>query len=143
MSKENVESLRIWAAAWEARPGGGPLVDRRTGQAVTSHFDPEVEYEDGTLPDHAEETYQGIEGVVRATERWAEPFQELTVELERIVGAGDCLVSIHTFRARAKHTGIEFDEPLAILWRFRNRRVMYFRSFREPGEALEAAGLSE
>ena len=95
----------------------------------------------GSCPTMLRRRIKASRGVVRATERWAEPFQELTVELERIVGAGDCLVSIHTFRARAKHTGIEFDEPLAILWRFRNGPVIYFRSFREPGEALEAAGL--
>ena len=143
MSEENVEGLRSWAAEWQAVPNGGPLVNRQTGEPVTSHLDPQVVYEDGTLPDHAQETYYGIEGVVRATERWTEPFEELTVELERIVGSGDCLVSIHSLRARARHTGIEFDEPLAILWRFRDGRVIYFRSFREPGEALEAAGLSE
>ena len=108
-----------------------------------SLLDPEVIYEDTTLPDHAGETYRGHEGVIRATERWAEPYEELTGELERIVGTGDCLVSIHRFRARAQHTGIEFDEPLAYLWRFRDGKVIYFRSFRDPAKALEAAGLRE
>jgi ketosteroid isomerase-like protein len=140
MSQENVEFLRTWAAAWKARPEGGPLVNPHTGEAVTSHLDPQVVYEDAALPDHARETYYGIEGVVRATERWVEPSEELTVDLERIVGTGDCLVSIHSFRARARYTGIEFDEPLAILWRFRDGRVIYFRSFRDIDEALEAAG---
>ena len=143
MSQENVEALRSWASAWETRPGGGPLVNRHTGEAVTSYLDPGVLYEDGILPDHAHETYRGIDGVVRATERWAEPFEELTVELERIVGTSDCLVSIHNFKARARHTGLEFEEPLAILWRFRDGKVTYFRSFRDADEALEAAGLSE
>jgi ketosteroid isomerase-like protein len=75
MSQENIEALRGWASAWEARRGGGPLVNRHTGDAV--------------------------------------------------------------------HTSIEFDEPLAILWRFRDGRVIYLRSFRDPDEALEAAALSE
>ena len=143
MSQEDVESIRAWAAAWETRPGGGPLVDRHTGEAVTSHLDPDVTYEDASLPDHAEETYKGIRGVIRATERWAEAFEELTVDLERIVGTDDPLVSIHRFRARARHTGIAFDEPLAILWRFRDGRVIYFRSFRNLADALKAAGLSD
>src|SRR3954470_4159946 len=38
MSQENVENLQSWAAAWTARPEGGPLVDRHTGEAVTSHL---------------------------------------------------------------------------------------------------------
>ena len=94
-------------------------------------------------PDHSGETYHGHKGVIRATERWTEPFEEMTVDLERIVGTGDCLVSIHRWRAKARHTGIEFDQPLAYLWRFRDGKVIYFRSFRGPEEALEAAGLSE
>ena len=143
MSRESVESLRRWAKAWTANPGKGPLLDRDTGQPVTSHFDPGVVYEDGSIPDHAAETYRGVDGVVRATERWTEPCEEVSVDLERIVGTGDCVVSIHRFRARARHTGIEFDEPLAILWRFTNGKIGYFRSFRTPDEALEAAGLAE
>ena len=125
-------------------PAGGSLLDRDGREAdLVSNFDPEVTYEDSDLPDHIGETYHGRQGVVRATERWGEPFEEMTVDLVRIVGTGDCLVSIHRWRARARHTGIAFDEPLAIVWKFRDRKVIHFRSFRDPDEALEAAGLSE
>jgi ketosteroid isomerase-like protein len=143
MPQENVEILRTWAAALEANPGKGPLVSRHTGEAVVSQFDPEVVYEDTNWPDHAAETYRGIDAVVRATERWTEPYERLTLELQRIVGTGDCLVSIHRLQATARQTGIEFDEPHAILWRFRGGKVIYFRSFRDPNEAVEVAGLSE
>ena len=125
-------------------PAGGPLLDRGGGEVdLVSNFDPEVTYEDMDLPDHIGEAYHGREGVIRATERWVEPFDEMSVDLERIVGTGDCLVSIHRWRARARHTGIAFDEPLAIVWKFRDGKVIHFRSFRDPDEALEAAGLSE
>lgn len=124
-------------------PEGGPLVDRNSGVAdLVSHFDPEVTYEDTALPDHAGETYRGVDGIIRATERWVEPFEEMTIDLERIVGTGDRLVSIHRWRARARRTGIAFDEPLAIAWTFRRGKVIHFRSFRDPDEALEEAGLS-
>jgi ketosteroid isomerase-like protein len=63
--------------------------------------------------------------------------------LERIVGTGDRLVSIHRLRAAAKHTGIKFDEPIAYLWAFRKGRVVRLQGFRRPAEALEAAGLEE
>ena len=123
--------------------GGGALRDRNTGQTLLTHLHPEVTYEDTALPDHIGETYHGHEGVIRATERWFEPFEELKVDLERIAGTGDRLVSIHRFRARARHTGIEFDEPLAIAWTFQDGKVIHFRSFRDPAAALEAAGLSQ
>jgi ketosteroid isomerase-like protein len=141
MSEENVENLRQFLEA-----ASGPLMTAvaawKRGEGI-SLLDPEVTYEDTTLPDHVGETYRGHEGVIRATERWAEPFEELTAGLEQIVGAGDRLVSIHRIRAKARHTGIEFDAPLAYLWTFRDGRIIHLKSYRDRSEALEAAGLSE
>src|SRR3954471_1240441 len=121
MSQENVESLRAYWEKWnqgEADP--------------SSLLDPEVVYEDSNLPDHTGEAYRGHAGVARATERWLEPFENLTVELERIVGSGDRLVSIHHAKATARHTGIELEGPLAYFYEFREGKVIYFRSFRDP-----------
>jgi ketosteroid isomerase-like protein len=108
-----------------------------------SLLDPEVAYEDTTLPDHVGETYRGHEGVARATARWAEPYETFSMKLERIVGAGDQLVSIHRGRGRARYTGIEAEGPVAYLWTFRGGKIIRFESFRDPDEALKAAGLSE
>jgi Ketosteroid isomerase-related protein len=105
-------------------------------------LDPNVVYEDANLPDHIGEAYRGHEGVLRAAERWVDASSE-TIELERIVGSGDRLVSIHRSRSTARHTGIEFKEPLAYTWTFRDGKIIHFRSFRDPEEALEAAGLRE
>jgi ketosteroid isomerase-like protein len=141
MSQENVENLRAFLEA-----ASGPIataVAAWKGGEALSLLGPEVTYKDTTLPDHVGETYRGHEGVIRATERWAEPYEELTVELEHVVGAGDQLVSIHRVRAKARHTGIEFEAPLAYLWIFRDGKVTHFQSFVRPQEALEAAGLRE
>jgi ketosteroid isomerase-like protein len=67
----------------------------------------------------------------------------MTIELEEILGSGDRLVSIHRVSGKAGHTGIEFSGPVAYQWTFRNGKVIHFQSFRDPSEALEAAGLSE
>ena len=131
MSQENIENLRVFWEKWNR------------GEADFSLLDPEVVYEDSNLPDHAGEAYRGHEGVARATERWLEPFEGLTAELVRIVGSGDRLVSIHDVKATARHTGIEIEGPLAYSYEFRNGKIIHFRSFRDPDQALEAAGLSE
>src|SRR6266513_2682039 len=104
MSRENVENLRALLEAWDIRY----LEAWKRGEADVSLLDPEVTYETRSCPTMVGETYRGHEGVIRATERWIEPYEDLTIELERIVGAGDRLVSVHRFRARARHTGIEF-----------------------------------
>jgi ketosteroid isomerase-like protein len=141
MSQESVEKLRAFLETWDVR---ATLQAWRHGEAdVLSLFDPEVTYEDTILPDHVGETYRGHEGIVRATERWIEPFEGITIELEQIVGEGDRLVSIQRGRGRAKHTGIEFEMPYAYFWTFRNGKVIHLRSYDDPAEALEAAGLSE
>jgi len=74
-------------------------------------------------------------------ESWSEPYEEMTNELQRIVGSGDCLVAIHRFRARARHTGIEFDQPSAYVYTFRDGKIIRIQGFWNPGEALAAAGL--
>jgi ketosteroid isomerase-like protein len=100
MSQENVEALRSFWETWN------------TSEAPDmSLLDPDVTYEDTVLPDHIGETYRGPEGVARAVARWFEPFAKITISLERIVGDGDRLVSVHRWRAKAKHTGIEFENP--------------------------------
>ena len=78
-----------------------------------SLLDPDVAYEDTTLPDHIGEEYRGHEGIARAAERWLDAYESLTIELERIVGTGDRLVSIHRARSKARYTGIEEEGPLA------------------------------
>jgi ketosteroid isomerase-like protein len=143
MSQENVESLRAFLEPW-GREAWTPEAWDHGGVIDMSFLDPDVVYEDENLPDHVGEAYRGHEGIVRAAKRWLGPFEWLLVELEKIVDAGDDrLVSIHRGRSKARHSGIEFDEPVAYLWTFRDGKVIHFRSFRQPGEALEAAGLRE
>ena len=141
MSQENVEKLRRFLETWDPQTD---LEAWKRGETLDlSLIDAEVAYEDTALPDHVGETYHGYEGIVRATERWLEPFESLTVALERIVGTGERLVSIHRVQMKARHTGIEFEGPLAYMWTFRDGKVIHLKSYLEPAEALEAAGLSE
>jgi ketosteroid isomerase-like protein len=141
MSQENVEKLRGFLEAWDPEADVGAW--RRGETLDLSLIDPEVAYEDTILPDHVGETYHGYEGLARATERWLEPFESLTVSFERIVGTGERLVSIHRVQMKARHTGIEFEGALAYVWTFRDEKVIHLKSYWEPAEALEAAGLRE
>jgi ketosteroid isomerase-like protein len=62
---------------------------------------------------------------------------------ERVVDGGDRFVSIHRVRAMASHIGIESETPLAYFWTFQHGKVVHPRSYWDPSDALEAAGLSE
>jgi ketosteroid isomerase-like protein len=63
--------------------------------------------------------------------------------VERIIGTGDRLVSIMRGRATMRYTGIEGEWTLANALTFREGRIVHCRVFREPDDALEAAGLRE
>src|SRR6266550_2820305 len=129
MSQENVERLRAFWERWT--PGEPPDL---------SFLDPDFTYEDTILPDHVGETYRGQEGLLRALDRWLEVWEELTIDLDEIIGSGDRLVSVHTSRGKMRHTGIEFVSPLAYAWTLRGERVVHLKSFLSKQEALEAVG---
>lgn len=132
MSQQNVDIVR---KVWDAWSVGDP--------AALSLLDPEVLYEDDMLPDHAGETYRGIEGVLKAWARWTEPWGEYETELEWLRDAGDDVVSCHRVRARGKGSGVDIEGRYAYLWRFREGKVTYLKSFGDAAEALKAAGLAE
>ena len=131
MSEENVEKLRAFAESWGSR------------EVDLSLLDSDVVYESNVLPDQARETYHGHEGFLRASRTWLEPYEKFTFELERIVGSGNRLVSIHLFRWRARGSGIEGEIRYGYVWTFRDGAVTHIAGFGEPAKALAAAGLSE
>jgi ketosteroid isomerase-like protein len=106
-------------------------------------YAPEFAYEDDFLPDHAGETYRGWDGLRRAWLGFTEPFEEMAYDVERIVGSGDRVVSIHRVQTKARHTGIVQDGRWAYVWTFRRGRLVHFRGFGDPDQALKAAGFEE
>jgi hypothetical protein len=42
-----------------------------------------------------------------------------------------------------RHTGMEFESPLAYAWTLRDGKVIHLKSFLSKQEALEAVGLRE
>jgi ketosteroid isomerase-like protein len=131
MREENAKLVR---AAWDAWTKGDPH--------ALDFLDAEITYEDDMLPDHAGETYHGREGLLKAWARWAEPWESFETELEWAREAGDQVVSCHHVRGRGKESGVDMEGRYAYLWRFRDEKVIYLKSYGEVDEALEAAGLS-
>jgi ketosteroid isomerase-like protein len=118
----------VWAAYTRA---GAPV------------YAPEFVYQDDFLPDHVGEMYRGLDGLRRAWAGFAEPFEDMAYELERVVGSGDRVVSVHRVRTKARHTGIAQDFQVAYSFTFRGGSLIHCRAFRESDQALKAAGLKE
>jgi ketosteroid isomerase-like protein len=144
MSQENVEKIRAYLATWDGeilRPESRPFERINSMEVTVALYAPDYVYEDAILPDHVGESYRGLDGSLRAAEAWIAPVEWLVVDLDRIIDAGERVVSLHRARAKMRHTGIEFEHPLAYVFTFRDGRVVHERAFVDHAEALKAVGL--
>lgn len=112
-------------------------------RAVAPVYASEFVYEDNVLPDHAGETYRGIDGMRRAWATLTEPFDEMIYDLVRVVGSGDRLVSIYRVRTKARHSGVVQDFCIAYVWSFHGGRIVHQRGFLDAAEAVRASELEE
>jgi len=132
MSRENVEIVKRLYQAWSA---GDPEV-------ALELVSPDVVWiaiEDA--PDAG--TYRGTAGVLAYFGDWLQDFEDLRMEFDELIGAGEFLVAVQRGRARGKGSGVEVDLRYAVLYEFEDGRITRVREFRTKEQALEAAGLSE
>ena len=132
MSQENVDKAREFIAAY----------NRRDFDTAIAHFDPEIEWvmparqrsDSGRGPDAAIRFFEGID----------ETMEELWLEPQEFVDAGDRVATRLRHHGRGKGSGAEIDEELYHqVATFRDGRIVRMEYFGEWDEALAAAGLSE
>jgi len=146
MSAENVEKIRASAATWDGvvlRPEERPFKRIFSLEATAALVGPEAVYEDAILPDHAGETYRGIDAWLRAAEAWLEPCEWMVVGLEQLVDADDRVVAFHRARMKMRHTGLQFEMPVGYVRTLKDGRIVHMRAFADHGEALASIGLAE
>ena len=85
----------------------------------------------------------------RAGGAWAtlveflDAWERVTTHAERIVSAKDKVISVETWRARGKASGIETEVRHSSIWTVTNGKITYFANYGDPDAAFEAAGVSE
>jgi ketosteroid isomerase-like protein len=140
MSEENVEIVR---RVFEAEARGDV-------ETVLSLYDPEIE-SDNTRSPVADFTgsvgrvYRGREAVQQGFREWYEAWEEVQSDVEELIDAGgDHVVSVFTYRARGRTSGVEVKYPhMAGAWTIRNGKAVRVAWLPSREEALEAAGVSE
>jgi ketosteroid isomerase-like protein len=88
-------------------------------------------------------TYRGPEGVRTVFGRLAESFDRMQLEVEQYVDADDSVVALGRTRVHGERSGVTTGQPLAWVFRLRDRQVIAIRSYFRAGEALEAVGRRE
>jgi uncharacterized protein len=135
MSQENVEVVKRGLEAY----------NRRDVEALLEELDPEVEWHPAleVLMGGEATVYRGHEGVRELLRDAGETLSEIHVEFSNIQDLGDQVVAIGSIRARGKSSGAETESPLGYVAELRNGKAIRIRTYLDPKEALEAAGLRE
>ena len=146
MSQQYVEIVR---APTEAVKNPEAIAGLARGELdFTSIIDPEVEWDSlgarDLVPDLAD-VYWGHEGVRTYWRRWLEAWRYIEFDIQDIVDAGDeIVVLICNQRQWGRHTGIVSElPPFALIFTFRDGKVVRFRFFADHGSALKAVGMAQ
>jgi ketosteroid isomerase-like protein len=129
MSRENVDKARDFIEAY----------NRRDFDAAVESFDPEIEW---VLPARqSSDSCQGPDEVKRFWEGIDETFEELRLQPQEFVDAGDHVATRLRHYGRSKG-GAAIDEELYHqVVTFRDGTMVRIEYFADWSEALEAAGL--
>ncbi|MGI9020785.1 MAG: nuclear transport factor 2 family protein [Solirubrobacterales bacterium] len=131
MSQENVEVVRQMLEAYH----------RGDAEASLAHFDPEVTVDVSRRGEGG--VGRGREELRRITVEWVREWDNWHEEVEEIRDLGSQVYVIAIQRGRGKRSGIEVENRYALLYEFKGDKISRMTGYRNPEEALQAAGLSE
>ena len=132
MSQENVELVREVLAALGTRD---PL-------RLIAISDPEVEWHSFFALGEAG-VYRGYDGARRYMSDLADAWEMAYAEVDDALGIADFALLVGRIHFRGKGSGVESASPAGWMLKFRDGKLLRFRAFRVPANALEAVGLEE
>jgi uncharacterized protein len=113
----------------------------RTHQPDFDALHPDVEWRTrADLPDS--DTYRGHEGVAKLASDWVGAFDDLRVEVEEAIDAGECVVAVLRLRGRVKGSGQEVDMPETHVYTMLDGKIVATDEFATKTAAMELVGLT-
>jgi ketosteroid isomerase-like protein len=131
MSQENVEIVTRMLALFHAGNANDALASFAVDVAADASVRP-----DGRA-------VRGREEMLGMIGEWLAAWDDWSEEIDAIRDLGDKVMVVATQRGRSKQTGIDLQTQYAIVYELRGGEIVAMTLYRGPGEALEAAGLSE
>jgi ketosteroid isomerase-like protein len=119
--------------------------NRRDVEALLETLDPEVEWYSALMvPLGGEATaFRGHDGIRELFRDLDEVLDDWHAEYPQIRDLGDRIIGIGRVRTRGRGSGAKTASPIVTLCDVRNGKAIRIRTYLDPDEALEAAGLSE
>jgi ketosteroid isomerase-like protein len=111
-----------------------------TGELPWEMLDENVEVQDHDTPDQG--VYQGRAGVDRWFRDWGDAWAEWSFEPEEFIDADDTVVVVIRMRAKGTGSGVEVDRQDALVYRFRDDKIVRTDYYNSKQQALEAAGVA-
>jgi ketosteroid isomerase-like protein len=134
MSQENVDLVWRLVEAFNGRDMGG--------LAELSHEG--LEFVSVLAVDTGGATYRGSETWTSYFAAMDETWERWQVEDFRVFDGGqDRVVGVFRIVGTGKHSGAPVEHEIGLAYRIREGKLWRMRSYLDPAEALEAAGLSE
>jgi ketosteroid isomerase-like protein len=131
VATNNQQIIRRLAAAF----------NERDAEAMIADLDPAAEL----YPLRAQlegKAYRGHDGAREMLADLTEDWESMTIEIDELRDAvDDQVVALCHLRSRGRASRMDLNVPMAFLWRLRDGKVVYGKTFSEQAEALRAAGL--
>lgn len=87
--------------------------------------------------------YRGHQAICQYVRDLAESFEWLRPEASDLLDVGDLVIGVGRIHYRGRGSGVQGDAPAGWVFRFRDGRLLRFRAFSDPEQALEAVGLAQ
>jgi ketosteroid isomerase-like protein len=94
----------------------------------------------GTEPDAG--IYRGHEGFRELISLWTDMFDELRIDAQEFIDAGDYVIVPSRVRGRGRGSGVDIDAPYVLVWKFRDGLRVECREYTTVDAALESLGLA-
>jgi ketosteroid isomerase-like protein len=132
MSRANVEIVKRALDAY----------NRRDLEALRALNDPDVELDWSASPGVQAGVYRGITAVLRVYTDSFDAWEEMLIEPDCLMDAGESVVVPNISRLRGRE-GIEVSARSTIVFTVRDHKVIRVRLYQETEDALKAVGLAE
>jgi ketosteroid isomerase-like protein len=117
--------------------------NERDIEAFIAYCDPSIELH-SVFAAVGGAVYHGHDGLRRWDRDLAEPWEgELHVEPEAYFDLGEHTLMFCVLHGRGKHSGAGVAMPYAVVFRWRDDLIVYFRAYIDRGDALSDLGVSE
>jgi ketosteroid isomerase-like protein len=116
--------------------------DRRIRQTLAELAEPDFEVVmvgPDYLPQAAERA--GPDGFREAWVDWTSPFESFRIEIERVLDAGDHVVSLVRQTGKTKTGGVDIEATAAAVWTIRDGKLTRVEFHLDREKALQAAGV--